>query len=89
MFFFQKAVDATAFAAECLEAHNQLRVKHGAPPLKLSRKICQISKEWADKLALRGKIEHSNNKEYGENIFGTWSSDPSYSIDGRLPVDNW
>uniref|UniRef100_A0A1A9WEZ7 SCP domain-containing protein n=1 Tax=Glossina brevipalpis TaxID=37001 RepID=A0A1A9WEZ7_9MUSC len=40
---------------ECLEAHNQYRALHGAPPLKLNAKLCRAAEAAA--------------ADYGENIY--------------------
>ncbi|XP_071443372.1 uncharacterized protein [Hetaerina americana] len=78
-----------SFEQECLRAHNEYRQKHGVPPLKLNKKICKFSEEWAKRLAARGHIEHRVNCEYGENIFLIWSTNPDLKVTGREPVDNW
>ncbi|GLH15865.1 Venom allergen 5 [Gryllus bimaculatus] len=77
------------FAEDCLAAHNVYRAKHDVPPLKLSKKMCQYSEEWAKRLATTGKLEHRPNNEFGENLFCVWSSDPNHKVTGREPVDNW
>lgn len=77
------------FEIECLKAHNEYRTKHGVPALKLNKKLCRYAEEWAKVLAARGMMVHRNNSEYGENIFGLWSSNSTGAIDGREPVDNW
>ena len=35
------------FEEECLKQTNQLRAKHGCPPLKLNPKLTAYAKEWA------------------------------------------
>lgn len=77
------------FQNECLHAHNEHRKKHGVPPLKLNREICRFSQEWANYLIKKGVLQHSNNKDYGENLFCIQSSNPNFTINGREPVDNW
>lgn len=37
----------TEFEKSCLKAHNEFRSKHSVPPLKLSKRLCRISEEWA------------------------------------------
>ncbi|CAH1271496.1 GLIPR2 [Branchiostoma lanceolatum] len=64
----------TDFAKNCLTAHNELRAKHGAPPLKLSDKLTAHAQKWADHLASTGNFEHSEGSGYGENIAMQWSS---------------
>ncbi|KAJ9594555.1 hypothetical protein L9F63_027462, partial [Diploptera punctata] len=48
------------FTAECLKAHNEYREKHGVPPLKLNKKLCKYSEEWAKRLATRGTLRTSS-----------------------------
>src|SRR5262245_42896813 len=53
-----------------LEAHNDLRDKHCAPPLAWSDKLARIAQRWVDGLARRGcALEHSGGR-YGENLAG-------------------
>lgn len=35
------------FEKSCLKAHNDYRAKHAVPPLKLSKRLCRFSEEWA------------------------------------------
>lgn len=35
------------FEKSCLKAHNEFRAKHAVPPLKLSKRLCRFSEEWA------------------------------------------
>lgn len=77
------------FQKECLKAHNEYRQRHGVAPLTLNKEICKISQAWADNLAKRKTLEHSNNNDYGENIFCVSSSDPNLSITGDEPVKSW
>lgn len=55
-----------------LQAHNQVRLKHGLSPLRWSDKLAKYSQEWADHLG-RGnhcQIRHrSGNPPYGENLY--------------------
>ncbi|XP_075229267.1 uncharacterized protein LOC142328952 isoform X2 [Lycorma delicatula] len=77
------------FASECLLAHNEYRRLHGVPELKLDRKLCRYSQEWADHLGKVKTTSHRPNSDYGENIFFFWSSNPRERVHGRDPVDNW
>lgn len=36
------------FELTCLRSHNNYRAKHGCPPLKLNRNICNYAQEWAN-----------------------------------------
>lgn len=86
--FFQKIVKMD-FQNECLHAHNEFRKKHGVLPLKLNREICRFSQEWANYLIKKNILQHSSNKDYGENLFCIQSSNPNFTINGREPVENW
>ncbi|KAJ8973072.1 hypothetical protein NQ317_002287 [Molorchus minor] len=77
------------FQLECLQAHNEYRKKHGVPPLKLNKEMCRVSQEWANRLIRTNVLQHSNNREYGENLFCIQSSNPNFSISGKDAVDNW
>lgn len=37
----------TEFEKACLKAHNEFRAKHAVPPLKLNKRLCRFSEEWA------------------------------------------
>eukprot|EP00095_Tigriopus_kingsejongensis_P005921 maker-scaffold825_size91437-snap-gene-0.18 protein:Tk05921 transcript:maker-scaffold825_size91437-snap-gene-0.18-mRNA-1 annotation:"golgi-associated plant pathogenesis-related protein 1" len=80
---------AKHFANEVLQAHNECRAKHGAQPLKHSRRMSRYAAEWANKLAAEDKFEHRPNRKYGENIFMTFSSNPKAKVHGSAPVDKW
>ncbi|KAG8236320.1 hypothetical protein J437_LFUL015947 [Ladona fulva] len=82
-------VEEDLFEEECLKAHNEYRQRHGVPPLKINKKLCKLSEEWAKRIAARSHIEHRDKCEYGENIFHSWSTNPNYKVTGREPVDHW
>ncbi|RZC43032.1 uncharacterized protein BDFB_013077 [Asbolus verrucosus] len=77
------------FEEEFLKAHNEYRMRHGVPPLKLDKKMCKYSEEWAKLLAARNILEHRPSCNYGENIYCMYSSDPNFTITGHSPVDVW
>lgn len=77
------------YEIDCLKAHNDYRAKHGVPPLKLSRKICQFSQSWASNIAARDVMQHSSGSGYGENIYQGWSNYPNMGNDGKNCVDSW
>lgn len=77
------------FEKDFLEAHNKYRSFHGVPPLKLDRKLCNYSEEWAKILAAKNTLEHRKNNPYGENVFYMYSSDPNFALSGNTPVDKW
>lgn len=77
------------FEEEFLETHNEYRKRHGVPSLKLDRKLCKYSEEWAKHLAQKNILEHRPGSNYGENIYCLYSSDPNFKVNGRTPVDTW
>lgn len=79
----------TEFEKACLKAHNEYRAKHFVPPLKLNKRLCRFSEEWAKILASRGTPVHRNNSPYGENIFCMWSSISNTVVKGWEPVEHW
>ena len=69
-----------------VEAHNNYRQLHGAPPLKHNPALSKIALEWAKGLAKTNKFEHSknkyNNENLGECLFMSWGSEKPTKIDG-------
>lgn len=78
------------FQIETLDSHNNYRHKHGVAPLKLDKRLCSYAQEWANKLALEDSFEHrTDNQEFGENLYCSWSSNPKAKCAGSKPVDSW
>ncbi|ALC40150.1 CG16995 [Drosophila busckii] len=73
------------FEQEVLKAHNVLRAEHGAAPLRLSSKLNQVAREWAQHLLAIKRMEHRQNSGYGENIY--WSSGAKRT--GADTVQSW
>lgn len=65
----------SSFAAEFLQAHNEYRSKHGAPPLSLDPNLNLSAQAWAQTLLSIKTLKHSNAK-VGENLYYTYSSPP-------------
>lgn len=40
-------------------------------------------------IAARGTPAHRNNSPYGENIFCSWSSTATVTVEGAEPVEHW
>ena len=48
--------------------HNKYRKKHGAPPLSWNAKAASAAQRWAEHLAKTSRLEHSREKEFGQNL---------------------
>jgi len=51
-----------------LEAHNRLRAKHCAPPLRWSAEVAESAQRWAESLARRDCVLDHSRGRYGENL---------------------
>ncbi|OQV12418.1 putative Golgi-associated plant pathogenesis-related protein 1 [Hypsibius exemplaris] len=74
-----------AFETEALRAHNTYRAMHGAAPLRLNQELCNVAQNWANYLAQRGSMVHSQT-QHGENLY--WTSANSVPS-GATAVDAW
>ncbi|MFD3430777.1 CAP family protein [Nocardia fluminea] len=63
------ATASSNFAQEVLDAHNSLRARHGAAPLKLDADLNRQAQDWADHLSRTGMFGHRPNNRYGENLY--------------------
>ncbi|XP_069791652.1 uncharacterized protein [Narcine bancroftii] len=79
--------ELSKFEQEALDAHNEYRRLHTTPPLTYNMDMVSACQEWADILAPRGEMEHSETKN-GENIWYKWSSG-AMEFTGKDPVDAW
>jgi len=61
---------------ELLTAHNKFRAEVGVEPLKWSDSLAKSAQDWANKLAKRKRMDHSNN---AENLFMNGSRQSSYT----------
>ncbi|RDD40428.1 Golgi-associated plant pathogenesis-related protein 1 [Trichoplax sp. H2] len=77
-----------SFKDVSLDAHNNYRAKHGAPPLKWSKECTTHAKKWADYLAKNKKFEHSHQKGFGENL-ACFMGSAQKEITGHEAVDMW
>lgn len=77
------------FNEAVLKSHNQYRAKHGVPPLKLSKKLNKAAEGWAKSIAKKDHMENNPSREYGENIYAKWSSNPKHVIPGKEAVESW
>ena len=60
------------FIREALEAHNEYRSRHSAPPLTHNPELSEVAQRYAQYLASRNTLKHSdcnwNGKRMGENL---------------------
>jgi len=87
-----KEVKIEDLRKQALQAHNQLRAKHGAPPVKLNKKLNEYAQNYANEIIRTGKVEHSNcmmdGTLVGENI-ATKSSTNGQDFDGAEVSEAW
>ncbi|KAK6316362.1 hypothetical protein J4Q44_G00138860 [Coregonus suidteri] len=82
-----KTMTDYGFEREFVDAHNDYRKKHSAPPLALSRDLCNSAQKWADHLLSMKSLKHSSTN-HGENLYYAYSSTPK-KPDGKAAVDSW
>ena len=67
-FDYQSFARSAEFANETLTAHNELRARHGAQPLRWSTALARTANDWALSMtSIRCEMEHSGG-DVGENI---------------------
>ncbi|XP_077511753.1 Golgi-associated plant pathogenesis-related protein 1-like [Amblyomma americanum] len=76
---------------EVLQRHNEYREAHGVPHLKEDEQMNRYAQAWAYRLAKTGQFKHRRQRKYGENIYMSYSSDPSARLagQGKKAVDSW
>ena len=62
-----------SYKKEFLEAHNQYREQHQAPPLVYSEDLCKTAQLWADHMLEKRSLGHSDTND-GENVYYSFSS---------------
>merc|ERR1712055_57142 len=80
-------VDVNKFRQDSLAAHNTYRAKHGVPALKLNDELNALAQEWANQLIHLDNLEHSNNNNIGENLYG--SNGMAAQDQAQGAVDYW
>lgn len=86
-------VTAAAFENAILARHNELRAKHGGPPMVIDNSIVNYAKSRANLVSQKEGLSygHAGLKGYGENLY--WSASSESSIDvtqaARAAVDSW
>ncbi len=76
-----------------LSSHNQARHLVGLPSLKWSTSLAKTADSWANTLASEScnlrHASHSERNGYGENLYGSWSSDPRMKTSPRDVTKSW
>lgn len=80
---------APTISQDMLNAHNDYRARHGAPPLTLDATVSAWAQEWANTIASSKNVAHRSNNKYGENLHMSWSSDTSRQLGGAPVVQAW
>ena len=60
------------FAQRLLDAHNRERADAGVPPLEWSDKLAREAREWADTIALEGRMRHADRATRGTSGENIW-----------------
>lgn len=72
---------------------NMYRRKHRVKLINHNNTISVFSKSYSDNLLLNNLFQHSNNKQYGENLYKSWSSIPIKSnelvLNVKKAIDSW
>ncbi|CAM1293380.1 Uncharacterised protein g721 [Pycnogonum litorale] len=78
------------FRKDAVNAHNDLRRKHGCPPLIWKEDLIKSAQIWAENLAERGFVQYSEesaNAVIGENISVVDLN--GHNIEGKQIVEDW
>lgn len=80
------------FIDDAVKTHNELRKKHGCPPLSHDKNLSKYAQKWAEHLAASNTFAHSDCKldgdRLGENIACKWSSG-SADYSGKDVTEYW
>lgn len=77
------------FVQECLRTHNELRLRHEVPPLRLCSKLCDLAQYWANHLAHTDDFYYRKFRDVGENLFCRWSYVPDFDVTGHFSQMVW
>ncbi|XP_069039377.1 GLI pathogenesis-related 2 isoform X2 [Lepisosteus oculatus] len=76
-----------SFTRDILQACNEKRQAHGAPPLSLNSEMSRGAQSWAESLLAKRVLKHSTTA-YGENIWAK-TGGPGITATGQEVVDSW
>lgn len=80
------------FSGQALRAHNELRERHSAQPLRLSSRLSEIATKWAEHLASKDCLERSNSKLNGEILgenVSMWGNKTTDEYNGEYATKQW
>jgi len=80
--------DKSKFKQEGLDKHNAYRKLHNVGSLKWDDRCAKHAQSYAEELARTNKFGHSNEAEFGENLYTSWSSAGS-QISAAAAVESW
>ncbi|WAR16933.1 GAPR1-like protein [Mya arenaria] len=90
----EKEKQGVDFLDEAVKIHNEYRSRHGVADLKPSKPLTAQAQKWANEIAERGMLIHSeckltNGDQIGENIYMCWSSNGNNEVIARDAVRSW
>jgi len=77
------------FQREMLQAHNNYRACHSAPPLQLDDNLSYSAQHYANRLARTNGNSPYNTNGAGQNLYTKSSSGYLNYVDGREPTATW
>ncbi|XP_072016718.1 uncharacterized protein [Amphiura filiformis] len=80
--------DVKTYQKDLLEAHNKLRKKHNAKPLKHSKELEKRAQDWAAHLAKEDLFKNSGESDVGENIAMHYNS-ATTDFSGDQTAEMW
>ena len=88
----QPSVPPSEYVEQAVDAHNQLRAKHGVEPLTVASDLCALAQTWADYLLESNTTGHSPNDHRsgaGENIAEMQGSSPNLDYEAKDVTKSW
>merc|ERR1712137_741547 len=79
--------EKNGWIAQVLEAHNSLRAKHGAPPLRWSAECAEKAQLAANNAAAQNTLVHTHFKEYGHGQNGFMGTAGNFSATDA--INSW
>ncbi|CAH8501841.1 unnamed protein product [Dicrocoelium dendriticum] len=73
---------------EAIAAHNRYRAAHGSPNLVYDESLARSAQRWAQEIAKRNRLQHSEARNCGENLGFKWCS-AECSLSGDQVTKMW